>query len=180
MKKYILAGALWCLCFWSHAQIKSIELQASGLTCALCTKAINQSLQRLPFVEKVSANIAESRFDIELKPDQPVSPDAIRKAVEDAGFSVAKLELLGQFSAWKVGADRHVMAGNQAYHVLETSSQTPTRMQIVDRKFLSDKAFKQMLKKSNKPCVQTGQSATCCEADGIPPQTRIYHIILSS
>jgi copper chaperone CopZ len=180
MKKFMLAGALWCLCFWSTAQIKSIQLQASGLTCALCTKAISQSLQQLPFIAKVNANIAESRFDIELKPDQLVHIDAIRKAVEDAGFSVAKLELLGQFSDWAIGVDKHVMAGTQAYHVLEAISQTPTRMQIVDRKFVSDKAFKQVLKKSGKACVPTGQSATCCETDGIPPQTRVYHVILSS
>jgi len=40
-----------------QAQISSATLQASGLTCAMCTKAINKSLEQLNFVESVKPDI---------------------------------------------------------------------------------------------------------------------------
>ncbi|NDF99832.1 MAG: copper chaperone, partial [Chitinophagia bacterium] len=42
------------------AQFSQAKLQATGLTCALCSKAIHQALEKLPFVQKVSAQIKES------------------------------------------------------------------------------------------------------------------------
>ena len=70
-------------------QFTSANLQATGLTCALCSNAINKSLLELPFVDTVKSEIKTSSFSISFKDNSQVSIDAIRKAVEDAGFSVA-------------------------------------------------------------------------------------------
>lgn len=180
MKQLFLAGALMCLCLFTTAQVRSLELQASGLTCALCTKAINQSVEKLPFVEKVVPNIAQSSFQITIKSNQKVDIDAVRKAVEDAGFSVAKLDLLGDWSAMSIPADGHLQFGAYTLHVLNAKAgSTPgERMQVVDRKFLSDKQYKQYAKLSSQPCVRTGMTDICCKTLEGSGQSRIYHVIL--
>src|SRR3982750_633164 len=79
------------------AQFKSASLQASGLTCAMCTKAINNSLEELPFIKSVKADIKSSTFNIVFKDGGKVDIDQLKNAVEEAGFSVAKLKLTANF-----------------------------------------------------------------------------------
>lgn len=179
MKQILLAGALMCLCLFTTAQVRSLELQASGLTCALCTKAINQSVEKLPFVAKVVPDIAHSSFQIAIKPDQKVDPDAVRKAVEDAGFSVAKLELVGDWAGMSIPADGHLQFGAYTLHVLNAKSgaMAGERLQVVDRKFLSDKQYKQYAKLNRQACVQTGLTDACCASLAVANQSRIYHVI---
>ena len=48
----------------AEAQFSKANLQATGLTCAMCSNAINKALQKLPFVESVKADIKNSSFSI--------------------------------------------------------------------------------------------------------------------
>jgi copper chaperone CopZ len=81
------------------AQIKSAEVLASGLTCSMCSKAIFKALSNLDFVDTVKVNIETSVYQINFKKDSPVKIEGIRDAVYDAGFSIAKLAIVGD---WKV------------------------------------------------------------------------------
>ena len=63
MKKLITIIALF-LVIQTNAQFSSANLQAAGLTCAMCTKAINKSLEKLSFVQSVEADIKSSSFNI--------------------------------------------------------------------------------------------------------------------
>ena len=47
----------------------------------------------------------------------------MKKAVEDAGFSVAKLKITGTFNDVKVGNDAHVRVG-ATFHFINVSNQT--------------------------------------------------------
>ena len=67
MKRLILLMGIVLSTLVATAQFSSASLQASGLTCALCTKAINKSLEQLPFVESVNADIKTSSFRITFK-----------------------------------------------------------------------------------------------------------------
>src|SRR3954467_15805301 len=91
-----------------NAQVKEVTLQASGLTCAMCSNAINKALQKLPVAAKVQPNIKESSFTISIKNNSNVDFDAIRKAVESAGFSVARLSVKGEFNNLQINNDSHV------------------------------------------------------------------------
>ncbi len=83
--------------FTSHAQFTKATLQATGLTCAMCSKAINKALMEVPFVESVKSDIKNSSFNMVFKPGQEVMVDALKKAVEDAGFSVGNLNITVNF-----------------------------------------------------------------------------------
>jgi 3,4-dihydroxy-2-butanone 4-phosphate synthase len=52
----------------SSAQVKEITLQASGLTCSMCSKSIYKSLLAVSFVQDVQSDIKNSAFIITLKP----------------------------------------------------------------------------------------------------------------
>src|SRR5688500_2774998 len=97
MKKLFIFISILLAGFSASAQFKSATLQAAGLTCAMCTKAINKSLDRLSFISKVEPDIKNSAFIITFKEGADVDFDALKKAVEDAGFSVAKLKATGTF-----------------------------------------------------------------------------------
>ena len=91
MKTLLLTIAIALLALPSNAQFTKASLQATGLTCAMCSNAINKALLEVPFVESVKADIKNSAFNMVFKQGEKVEIDALRKAVDDAGFSVGSL-----------------------------------------------------------------------------------------
>lgn len=51
----------------ANAQVKKVNLRASGLTCAMCSKAVFKSLSDIPFVEKIQVDIQQSTYEVFLK-----------------------------------------------------------------------------------------------------------------
>lgn len=163
------------------AQFTKANLQASGLTCALCTKAINKSLEQLAFVSSVKADIKSSSFEIEFRKGATVDIDAIRKGVEDAGFSVSRLQVTGSFNQMAVKNDAHTSIEGKTYHFLSVGNRVldgELQLTIVDKNFLSAKEFKKYSKGSSMNCVQTGKAGDCCSKAGISAETRIYHVTI--
>ena len=161
-----------------HAQFKTAMLQASGLTCAMCTKAINNSLEKLSFIQSVKADIKNSAFNIVFKQDANVDIDQLKHAVEEAGFSVAKLKLGGNFSKITLKNNEHVQINNHTFHFLKIDDQVingEKQITIVDRNYLTLKEFKKFSASTQMDCVQTGKAASCCKKEGIRENTRIYH-----
>jgi copper chaperone CopZ len=163
------------------AQFNSANLQAAGLTCAMCTKAINNSLEKLSFIQSVSADIKSSSFHIAFKKEVSVDFDLIKKAVNDAGFSVARLNVTGTFSGVAVQNDTHVQIDGKTFHFLNISNQTLSgekTLLITDKDFIGGKEFKKYHSATQMPCVQTGRAGSCCIKDGIKESTRIYHVTI--
>src|SRR5687767_3122349 len=145
MKKVWLAIVVLFVVVSSRAQFTKATLQATGLTCAMCSNAINKALQKVPFVESVKSDIKNSAFTMVFKDGQPVDIDALQKAVDDAGFSVGTLKLTGNFNGIKVEKDKHVKIGNGNFHFLNVSSQQLNGEQtitVVDKEFLTEKSYK--------------------------------------
>lgn len=181
MKNFVFSCFLLIIGTGSFAQFSKANLQASGLTCALCTKAINNSLEQLDFVQSVKPEIKTSSFLIEFKEGKAVDIDALRKGVEDAGFSVAKLQLTGHFNQLAVEQDEHADFDGKTFHFLGVKKQTLTGEQVVtvvDKNFLPSKEFKKYSKTSNMACVETGRAGSCCTKSGPPIGSRIYHITI--
>ncbi len=165
----------------SMAQFNNANLQAAGLTCAMCTKAINNSLEKLSFVQTVTADIKSSSFNIVFKKEGPVDFDVIKKAVNDAGFSVARLKVTGIFSGVAVQNDKHVQIEGKTFHFLNISNQTLSgekTLVITDKDFIGSKEFKKYHSATQLPCLQTGRAGSCCIKDGITENTRIYHVTI--
>ncbi len=181
MKKLFLLVATGLLAVQVQAQFTKASLQATGLTCAMCSNAINKALQVLPFIESVRSDIKNSAFNIQFKENAEVAIDDIKDAVEDAGFSIGKLALTGHFEEVRVQKDAHIQIGDRQFHFLNVKDKALSGEQtltVVDKDFVTTKEFKKIKSLSKMGCVQTGKAAGCCEESGVASGTRIYHVTL--
>lgn len=180
MKNIIIIAAIF-ISFSASAQFKSASLTAAGLTCAMCTRAINIALDKLPFIESVKANIKTSSFDISFRAGAAVNFDAMKKAVEDAGFSIARLAVRTDFKNVTVENDSHIKLGDKTFHFLKVPASTlngEKSVVIVDKDFLNAKEYKKYAVATSMACVHTGKAASCCTNSGIQAGTRIYHVTI--
>lgn len=181
MKKIFFIMIIVVAGFTSYAQFTKATLQATGLTCAMCSKAINNALMEVPFVESVKSDIKNSSFNMVFKPGQEVMVDALKKAVEDAGFSVGNLKMTGNFQEVKIENDKHIEIGKEVFHFVNVSDQVlngEATLMVVDKNFLSAKQFKKLSSTTKMACVQTGKAASCCMKLGVPAETRVYHVTI--
>jgi copper chaperone CopZ len=181
MKKVIFISIITLFAIQSMAQFKTGTLQAAGLTCAMCTKAINETLKELDFVQSVKADIKNSQFIIQFKEGVNVDPDVLKKAVESAGFSVARLKLALHFDNVQVENDSHLKMGGKTYHFLDIRPQVlngEKTITFVDKNFVVAKEFKKYSTKTQMGCVQTGKAETCCTKEGAKENARIYHVTI--
>jgi copper chaperone CopZ len=163
----------------AHAQFTKARLQATGLTCAMCSNAINKSLQKVSFVESVKPDIKNSAFDITFKPGTDIDIDKIREAVEDAGFSIGKLQLTGNFSGLKIFHDEHVKLGKENFHFLGDDDKVlngENTLQVLDKDFVPAKEYKKFSAATKMPCMKNGKAAACCVKEGMTEGERVYHV----
>jgi copper chaperone CopZ len=163
-----------------QAQVTKVSLQASGLTCSMCSKAVKNALDKVANVDKVQVDIKNQQYNISFKDKETVDFDALSKAVEDAGFSIARLVVTANVDDAKLEKDSHIKLGGSYFHFLNAAGQQvngETSFAIVDRKFVSAKEFKKYSGLTKMECLQTGRSAKCCPGS-LPGQTRIYHAII--
>lgn len=65
-------------------------IEVTGMHCSHCAAAVEQALGALPHVKKARADHAQNRAVISVSAEVPA--DAIRAAVEGAGFTCGAIE----------------------------------------------------------------------------------------
>lgn len=95
--RYLIIGLFFFLSSTATAQVQSIELVASGLTCSMCSKAIFKSLSALEFVSEVKVDIEKSSYILAFKSSDKVKIEQIREAVYEAGFSIETMQMTANF-----------------------------------------------------------------------------------
>jgi copper chaperone CopZ len=182
MKKFLLI--LLAFLFSSaviNAQITKASLQASGLTCALCSKSIYDNLKQLSFVDSVDTDLNASVFLISFKPGSVVDLDMLNKKVGDAGFSIASLRVTALFSNKLVENDSHVSLDGQVFHFVNIGRRTlneKVELTIIDKHFVSSKEFKRYSSMTSLECIKAGKAASCCNPYAVSVGTRIYHVTI--
>lgn len=175
---------LFLLCFFevANAQWQRGRLQATGLTCSMCSNAIHKSLSKLAFVEQVEADIAKSMFILRFKSTTDVDPDKLRAAVEDAGFAVGNLELEAIINEQPVlSVNQHLVWHGFQFHVKQANRELPHAgtwiFQFQDKGFVPVARYKKLAKEQADLCYSTGKrSAICVDHPG--HSERIYHVEL--
>ncbi len=181
MKKILIAFA-FLFFIKAEAQVTKVNLQASGLTCSMCSNAINKSLKSLDIVEHVKANVSASSFEITFKSGSSVDFDLLKKKVEDAGFFVASMIVTLNVNQVEVSNDAHVDIDGKMFHFLNTDKKQlngETSFKILDKGFVSAKEFKKNSKLTSMACYQTGYMGACCKDKSNKSGTRIYHVTIS-
>src|ERR1700742_1182626 len=109
----------------AKAQFTKAELQVSGLTCSMCSKATEKSLRTLNFIGDIKADLNRNVFVITFKKDVPVSLDQISKKVEGAGFFVNSLKATFDFDNVKI--NNNVFSyGGDSYRVANDTGKALT------------------------------------------------------
>jgi copper chaperone CopZ len=179
--KRVLVIIFSLLVIQAEAQFKEATLVASGLTCAMCSNAIYKSLEKLPFAGTITSNIKESSYNIVFKENTIADFDAIKKAVEGAGFSVSTLKVKANFDGSKIENDTHLNVQGKTLHFLNVKSQTLSGehiFKLVDKKFISDKDFKKYASSTKMECIKSGTMQSCCNSVADEVEKRIYHVTI--
>ena len=66
--------------------MKTLDLTVEGMMCGGCSARLQRVLEALPQVESCKADHVTKKVELVLREELPL--DAIRKAVEGAGFKV--------------------------------------------------------------------------------------------
>ena len=114
MKKNFLLIAI-AFSMVTNAQVTKVSLQASGLTCSMCSNSINKALKTLDFVLKVDADIKTYTFEILFKTNSNVDFDMIKKKVENAGFTVSGFVATILFNNIQVINSQPVTIGDKTF-----------------------------------------------------------------
>ena len=144
MKKILLLIAI-VFSVATHAQVSKVSLQASGLTCSMCSNSIHKALKTLDFVHEVDADIKTYTFEISFKPNADIDFDLIRKKVENAGFSVVSFVATIAFNNVQVINNQAVTIAGKTFvfvNMNEPSLDGVKRVKILDKGFVSPKKYK--------------------------------------
>jgi copper chaperone CopZ len=181
MRSFFIFLVIMGSAIFAHAQYRNIEIQAAGLTCSLCSNAIQKALKGLSFVSGVQTELKSNTFSIDLRPGVPVDLDLISRKVEEAGFSVGKMSLEVKFSTVEVKNDVHTQVGGQVFHFLNVKPQKIEgwqKVQLLDKNFVLSAEAKKNAKLTTLECFKTGYMAACCPDAGATRGKRVYHITI--
>ena len=144
MKKIFLIIAI-CISVATNAQVTKVSLQASGLTCSMCSNAINKALKTLDFVHQVEADIKTYTFEISFKPNSTVDFDMIKKRVENAGFTVSGFVATIHFNNVQIRNSQQVTIEDKTFLFTNMKDQALNgikKVKVLDRGFVSPKEYK--------------------------------------
>lgn len=133
----------------TQAQIAKAELIATGLTCSMCSNAINKQFKSMPEVDKVETNLNTNTFTVYLKKGNTLNPKSLKDKVEKAGFFVGSLVLTMPFDNVKAADNVRMDANNVSYTFIDTKPQTltgETKVKVLDKGFVTQKEYKKLTK----------------------------------
>ncbi len=129
----------------ANAQVTKVSLQASGLTCSMCSNSINKALKTLDFVDKVDPDIKTYTFEITFKENGPVDFDMIKKKVEGAGFFVSGFIATIHFNNVKVSNGQPITIEDKTFYFVNKIDQALNgvkQVKVLDKGFVSAKEYK--------------------------------------
>lgn len=157
----------------SAQQISAVEMQVTGLTCSMCSQATEKSLRTLSYVSNVNPDLNKNLFMLTFKKDVAVNLDQLQKKVKEAGFSVGNLMATINFNQAKVDQDGQVVVAGNVYRFANVKDKTlngPIKVNVIDKNFISNTAFKQKSAQLKFDSYATGVGVINGK------KTRIYHL----
>ncbi|MEM7372711.1 MAG: heavy-metal-associated domain-containing protein [Bacteroidota bacterium] len=135
----------FCLVSGGFAQLQSVEVGIDGLTCSLCARGVEKSIQKLSFIEEVKMDLAGTKMNVRFLDREKVDVHLIAKSVEDAGFSVRYLTatLLGK--ELLPLASKGFLYENDLYHMIGPDQLLPPgsfSVRFIGKAYQSKKEFK--------------------------------------
>ena len=152
MKKiyFMIASMVMMFSISTNAQIVKAEIRATGLTCSMCSNAINKQLKAMPEVANVETDLNTNTFTVTLKEGNELSPKTLKEKVEKAGFFIGSLILTTKSETITNGS--YVLVNDKKNDASEV------QFQVVDKGYVTEKEFKK-LSKSYKDIATYGANS---------------------
>jgi copper chaperone CopZ len=126
----------------ANAQISKAEIRATGLTCSMCSNAINKQLKALPEVANITTDLNTNTFTVTLNENTSITPKTFKQSVEKAGFFIGSLVLSSKTSLVK----------NENYIIVDAKAMDSEEVtyQVLDKGYVTDKEYKKLSKSVKK------------------------------
>jgi copper chaperone CopZ len=134
----LLVAIVLFACTKANAQISKAEIRATGLTCSMCSNAINKQLKSVPEVINVETDLNTNTFTVTLKEGNTLSPKIFKDKVEKAGFFIGSLIVTTKSE--NIKQNGYVVVNNASNTVPEV------QIQILDKGYVTEKEFKKLSK----------------------------------
>lgn len=76
----------------SAAFADTIHVSVNGLVCAFCATGLEKTFKKQDAVEGVKVDLESKLVTIDTKPGNDIDDATVTSLIEDAGFSVTKIE----------------------------------------------------------------------------------------
>ncbi len=161
--KIVLTAVLFVLAVvQGNAQISKAEIVATGLTCSMCSNAINKQLKSMPEVESVSTDLNTNTFTVQLKANNTLTPKALKNSIEKTGFFIGSLVLTVDLGAVN-GQENEKVQNQSGTYVFVEKGKKPAgsiQIQVLNEGFVTKKEFKKSAKMLAKYADVLGQENT--------------------
>ena len=134
----VIASIVLMFSIKSNAQISKAEIRATGLTCSMCSNAINKQLKSLPEVVNVETDLNTNTFTITLKEGNELSPKVFKEKVEKAGFFIGSLVVTAKPET--IAKNSYILVNDRPNNVTEI------QFQVVDKGYVTEKEYKKLTK----------------------------------
>ncbi|MBC5862397.1 heavy-metal-associated domain-containing protein [Flavobacterium turcicum] len=161
--KIVLTAVLFVLAVvQGNAQISKAEIVATGLTCSMCSNAINKQLKSMPEVESVSTDLNTNTFTVQLKANNTLTPKALKNSIEKTGFFIGSLVLTVDLGAVNGQENEKVQNQSGTYVFVERGKKSAgsLQIQVLNEGFVTKKEFKKSAKMLAKYADFLGQENT--------------------
>lgn len=138
LRNIFFATVLTMFATISNAQISKAEIRATGLTCSMCSNAINKQLKSLPEVVSVETDLNTNTFTVTLIENNSLNPAIFKEKVEKAGFFIGSLIIT--IDAVSISKTPYVIVKD-----IENKAKQ-LQVQVIDKGFVTEKEFKKLSK----------------------------------
>ena len=163
LKTILLTAFVLLLSLSSKAQISKAEIIATGLTCSMCSNAINKQLKSMAEVENVSTDLNTNTFVVTLKDNSAYTANTLKESVEKTGFFIGSMVLTIDLGTVKITESQKItkQSGNYVFvNGGEKSVSGPVRVQVLNEGFVTKKEFKKSAKLQAKYADVVAQENT--------------------
>lgn len=137
----------------SYSQISKAEIMATGLTCSMCSNAINKQLKATIGVDSVSTDLNTNTFTVYFKKESKIMPKVLKEGVEKAGFFIGSLIITMPAESLKTEANKTISVNGSTFVLLNEeliNSNGETKVRVFDKGYVTQKEHKKLLKTFSK------------------------------
>ena len=137
----------------SYSQISKAEIIATGLTCSMCSNAINKQLKATVGVDSVSTDLNTNTFTVYFKKESKIMPRVLKEGVEKAGFFIGSLVITMPTENLKIEGDKTISFHGSTFVLLNEelkNSNGETKLKVYDKGYVTQKEHKKLLKTFSK------------------------------